>query len=38
VVEKINAYKFMVGNHEGKRPPRRLWHKWVDNIKMVLKK
>jgi hypothetical protein len=31
---KINAYRILVGNPEGKRPLERLRRKWVDNIKM----
>jgi hypothetical protein len=34
LAEKRNAYRFLVGKPEGKRPPRR----WVDNIRMDLAK
>jgi hypothetical protein len=32
--EMRNAYKILVGKPEGKRPVRRLRHRWEDNIKM----
>jgi hypothetical protein len=32
--ELRNAYRILVGNPEGKRPPRRPRRRWVDNIKM----
>jgi hypothetical protein len=35
--EKRNAYKILVGNPEGKRPPGRPRRRWVDNIKMDLR-
>jgi hypothetical protein len=31
---KKNAYRILVGEPEGKRPPERPRRKWVDNIKM----
>jgi hypothetical protein len=34
--EKINAYRILVGNPEGKRPLGRLRRRWVENIKMDL--
>jgi hypothetical protein len=34
--EKINMYKLLVGNPEGKRPLGRSRSRWVNNIKMVL--
>jgi hypothetical protein len=34
--EKRNAYRLLVGKPEGKRPPRRPRHRWVDNIRMDL--
>jgi hypothetical protein len=34
--EKINAYRLLVGNPEGKRPLGRPRHRWVDNIKLDL--
>jgi hypothetical protein len=33
-VEKRNPYMILVGDPEGKRPPGRPRHTWVDNIKM----
>jgi hypothetical protein len=33
--EKRNAYRLLVKKPEGKKPPGRTTHKWVDNIKMV---
>jgi hypothetical protein len=35
--EKRNAYRILVGKPEGKRPLVRPRHRWVDNIKIVLK-
>jgi hypothetical protein len=35
--EKLNAYRILVGNPEGKRPLGRPGHRWVDNIKMDLR-
>jgi hypothetical protein len=32
--EKVNAYKFLVGKPEGKRPLGRPRRRWVDNIKI----
>jgi hypothetical protein len=34
--EKRNMYRLTVGKPEGKRPLRRLRHRWIDNIKMDL--
>jgi hypothetical protein len=34
---KRNAYKILVGKPEGKRPLGTPRHRWVDNIKMVLR-
>jgi hypothetical protein len=31
---KMNAYRLLVGKPEGKRPPGRPRHRWVDNIRM----
>jgi hypothetical protein len=31
------GYRILVGKPEGKRPLRRLRHRWVDNIKMDLR-
>jgi hypothetical protein len=36
--EKINAYRKLVGKPEGKRPLGRPRRRWVDNIKMDLKR
>jgi hypothetical protein len=36
--EKRNAYRILVGKPEGKRPLGRPRHRWVDNIKMDLKR
>jgi hypothetical protein len=33
-----NAYKILLGKREGKRPFRRTWHRWEDNIKIDLRK
>jgi hypothetical protein len=35
--EKRNAYRILVGKPEGKKPVRRLRHKWNDNIEMDLR-
>jgi hypothetical protein len=36
--EKKNAYRILVGKPEGKRPLGRQRRRWVDNIKMNLRK
>jgi hypothetical protein len=36
--EKRNMYRILVGKLEGKRPLGRPRHRWVDNIKMDLKR
>jgi hypothetical protein len=36
--EMRNASKSLVRKPEGKRPLRRLWHRWEDNNRMDLKK
>jgi hypothetical protein len=36
--EKRNAYRILVGNTEGKRPLGRPRHRWIDNIKMDIRK
>jgi hypothetical protein len=36
--EKRNAYRMLVGKPEGKRPLGRQIRRWVDNIKMGLRK
>jgi hypothetical protein len=36
--EKRNAYRILVGKPEGKRPLGRPRHRWVDNIKLYLRK
>jgi hypothetical protein len=36
--ERRTAYRLLVGNPEGKRPPGRPRGRWVDNIKMDLLK
>jgi hypothetical protein len=36
--EKRNAYRILVGKPEGKRPLGRSRRRWVDNIKMDLRK
>jgi hypothetical protein len=36
--EKRNAYRILVGNSEGKKPLGRTRRRWVDNIKMDLRK
>jgi hypothetical protein len=38
MTEKRNAYRFLVGNPEGKRPLERLGRRWEDNIKTYLTK
>jgi hypothetical protein len=38
MAKKMNAYRILVGKTEGKRPIGRPRHRWVDNIKMDLKK
>jgi hypothetical protein len=35
--EKRNAYRVLVGKPEGKRPLRKLGHRWEHNIKMDLR-
>jgi hypothetical protein len=35
---KRNAYRILVGNPEGKRPLGRPRHRWVDNIKIDLRR
>jgi hypothetical protein len=34
--EERDLYRFLVGKHEGKRPPWRPRRRWEDNIKMDL--
>jgi hypothetical protein len=34
--EKRNAYRLLVGNPEGRKPPERPRCGWVDNIRMDL--
>jgi hypothetical protein len=36
--EKRNAYRILVGNPERKRPLGRPRRRWVDNVKMDLRK
>jgi hypothetical protein len=36
--EKRNAYRILVGKPEGKRPLGRPRHRWVNDIKMDLRK
>jgi hypothetical protein len=36
--EKRNAYRILVGNPEGKSPLGRTRRRWMDNIKMDLKR
>jgi hypothetical protein len=36
--EKMDAYGILVGKPEGKRRLERPRHRWVDNIKMYLKR
>jgi hypothetical protein len=35
--EMRNAYRILVGKHEGKRPLGRPRHRWEDNIKLDLR-
>jgi hypothetical protein len=35
---KRNGYRILVGKPEGKRPLGRCGHRWIDNIKMDLRK
>jgi hypothetical protein len=35
--EKINLYKCLLGNPEGKGPFGRPWRRWEDNIRMDFK-
>jgi hypothetical protein len=35
--EKMNAYRILVGNPEGKRPLGRPRRRWVNNIKMDIR-
>jgi hypothetical protein len=35
--EKMNAYRILVGNPEGKSPLGRPRRRWVDNIKIDLR-
>jgi hypothetical protein len=34
--EKRKVYRLLVGKPDGKRPPGRQKHRWIDNIKMDL--
>jgi len=34
--ERKGVYRHLVGKPEGKRPLRKPWHRWDDNIKMDL--
>jgi len=34
--ERIGEYKILVGKLEGKKPLRRPWPRWKDNIKLDL--
>jgi hypothetical protein len=34
--EKRSVYRLLVGNPEGRRPPRRPRRRWLDNIRMDL--
>jgi hypothetical protein len=36
--ERRCVYRVLVAKPEGKRPFKRLWHRWEDNIKMDLQK
>jgi hypothetical protein len=36
--EKRNSYRILVGEPEGKRPLGRLRRRWVDNMKMDLRR
>jgi PAS domain-containing protein len=38
IEQKRNAYRILVGNADGKRPLERPRRRWVDNIKMDLRK
>jgi hypothetical protein len=38
VEEKWSAFTVLVGIYEGRRPLGRPWHRWVDDMKMDLKK
>jgi hypothetical protein len=38
MMEKMNAYKLLVGKPEGKMQLSRSKHRWLDNIKMDLGK
>jgi hypothetical protein len=38
MMEKMNAYKILVGKPEGKRPLGRPGRRWVDNIKIDLER
>jgi hypothetical protein len=35
---KRNAYRILMGRAEGKRPPGRPRHRWVDNIKLIMER
>jgi hypothetical protein len=35
--ERRNAYRDLVGKADGKKPLRKPWRRWEDNIKMYLK-
>jgi hypothetical protein len=35
--EKMNAYRILVGNPEGKKPLGRPTRRWVDDVKMDLR-
>jgi hypothetical protein len=35
--EKMNAYRILMGNAEGRKPLGRPRRRWVDNIKMALR-
>jgi hypothetical protein len=37
-MEKLNAYRISVGKPDGKRPLGRPRRRWVDNIKMDIRK
>lgn len=36
--ERRNAYRVLVGKHEGKKPFGRSRHRWKDDIKWMLRK
>jgi hypothetical protein len=36
--EKRDVYRILVGKPEGKRPVARPRHRWVDNVKMDLRR